>query len=138
MFQRAFSVSTREPAALLFAPGGHSPTGVFVAWCNIGTFVRLCFGVSCGIARARSFVCDHVRARRGHVVAVAVPWRGRRTLDVVTSLDMAVVTWPWRPWVWPWRPPSLCRRHVVATRRRMLVFAMVLAWSVLTQFALRL
>lgn len=73
MFQRAFSVSTREPAALIFAPGGHSPTGVFVAWCNVGTFVRLCFGVSCGIARARSFVCDHVRARRGHVVAVAVP-----------------------------------------------------------------
>lgn len=31
------------------------------------------------------------------------PWRGRRALDVVTFLDMAVVTWPWRPWVWPWR-----------------------------------
>lgn len=45
---------------------GGSPTGVFVARCNIGTSVRLCFGVSCGIARARSFVCD-----RGHVVAVA-------------------------------------------------------------------
>lgn len=73
MFQRAFSVSTREPAALLFAPGGHSPTGVFVAWCDIGTSVRLCFGVSCGIARARSFVCD-----RGHVVAVAVSCPGRR------------------------------------------------------------
>ena len=68
--------------------------------------MRLCFGVSCGIARARSFVCDHVRARRGrrgHVVAVAVPWRGRRAPDVVTSLDMAVLTWPWRPWMWPWR-----------------------------------
>lgn len=54
-------------------------------------FVRLTCCVSCGIARARSFVCDHVRARRGrrgHVVAVAVPWRGRRALDVVT--------WPWR------------------------------------------
>lgn len=79
MFQRAFSVSTREPAALLFVAGGGSLTGVFVAWCNVGTFVRLCFGVSCGIARARSFVCDHVRARRGrrgHGVAVAVPWRG--------------------------------------------------------------
>lgn len=35
-------------------------------------FVRLTCCVSCGIARARSFVCDHVRARRGHVVAVAV------------------------------------------------------------------
>ena len=41
-------------------------------------FVRLTCCVSCGIARARSFVCDRVRARRGrrgHVVAVAVPWR---------------------------------------------------------------
>lgn len=68
--------------------------------------MRLCFGVSCDIARARSFVCDHVRARRGrrgHVVAVAVPWRGRRALDVVTPLGVVVVTWPWRPWVWPWR-----------------------------------
>lgn len=60
-------------------------------------FVRLTCCVSCGIARARSFVCDHGRARRGrrgHGVAVAVPWRGRRALDVVASLDMAVVTWP--------------------------------------------
>lgn len=69
----AFGVSTREPAALFFVPGGHSPTGgVFVAWCDIGTSVRLCFVVSCGIARARSFVCDRSRACRGHVVAV--PW----------------------------------------------------------------
>ena len=51
---------------------GGSPTGVFVAWCNIGTFVRLCFGVSCGIARARSFVCDRGRACRGYVLAVPV------------------------------------------------------------------
>lgn len=49
---------------------GGSPTGVFVAWCNVGTFVRLCFGVSCGIARARSFVCNRGRACRGHVVPV--------------------------------------------------------------------
>lgn len=86
----AFGVSTREPAALFFDPGGGSPTGVFVAWCDVGTFVRLCFGVSCGIARARSFVCDRGRACRGHVVAVAVPcpsWP-----SVVTSLGMAVVT----------------------------------------------
>lgn len=34
---------------------GGSPTGVFVARCNIGTSVRLCFGVSCDIARARSY-----------------------------------------------------------------------------------
>ena len=61
-----------------------------VVWYSAGTFL----------------LCDHVRARRGrrgHVVAVAVPWRGRRALDVVASLDMAVVTLPWRPWMWPWR-----------------------------------
>lgn len=90
---------------------GGSPTGVFVAWRNVGTSVRLCFGVSCGIARACSFVCDHGRA---HHVSHVVP-----------------MTWPW-----PWRQPSLCRRRVVATRRWMLVFAMVLVWSALTQFAL--
>lgn len=57
-----------------------------VVWYRAGTFL----------------LCDHVRARRGrrgHVVAVAVPcsswpWRGRRALGVVASLDMAVVTWP--------------------------------------------
>ena len=61
-------------------------------------FVRLTCCVSCGIARARSSVCDHVRARRGHVVAVAwpscpgrrdVPGHGRRDV-AVASLDVAV------------------------------------------------
>lgn len=52
-------------------------------------FVRLTCCVSCGIARARSFVCD-----RGRVVAVAVsrpswPWRGRRDV-AVASLGVAV------------------------------------------------
>lgn len=89
-----------------------------VVWYRAGTFL----------------LCDHVRARRGrrgHGVAVAVPWRGRRALDVVASLGMAVVTWPWL-----WCPLSLCRRRVVATRRRMLVFAMVLVVSVLSWFAI--
>lgn len=66
-----------------------------VVWYRAGTFL----------------LCDHVRARRGrrgHGVAVAVPWR----------------------------PLSLCRRRVVATRRRMLVFAMVLVVSVLSWFAI--
>lgn len=58
--------------------GEAPPRGVFVAWCNVGTFVRLCFGVSRGIARARSFVCDRGRARRGHVVAVSCPGRRAR------------------------------------------------------------
>lgn len=83
---------------------GGSPTGVFVAWCNVGTFVRLCFGVSCGIARARSFVCNRGRACRGHVVPV------RHVVAV------AVVPWPWRPWVWPWpwRPSCPGRGRAVA------------------------
>ena len=48
-----------------------------VVWYSAGTFL----------------LCDHVRARRGrrgHGVAVAVPWRGRRALDVVASLGVAV------------------------------------------------
>lgn len=84
-----------------------------VVWYRAGTFL----------------LCDHVRARRGrrgHGVAVAVPWRGR---DVPGCGRGAA-------WPWLWCPPSLCRRRVVATRRWMLVFAMVLAWSVLAQFAL--
>lgn len=83
----AFGVSTRDPAALFFVAGGHSPTGgvccmvrhwnvcaiVFwrVVWYRAGTF--LCM---------RSCPCPSW-SRRGHGVAV-VP------LDVVTSLDMAV------------------------------------------------
>lgn len=80
MFQRAFSVSTREPAALLFVPGGHSPTGgvccmvqrwnvcaiVFwrVVWYRAGTFL-LC---------DRGHVVTWLHsARRGRGVAV-VAW----------------------------------------------------------------
>lgn len=67
------------------------------------------------------------RGRRGHVVAVAVscpscPWLprpGRHTRRAV----------PWTSWPSLWRPQSLCCRRVVATRRWMLVFAMVLAES---------
>lgn len=83
----AFGVSTREPAALFFAAGGHSPTGGGVCcMCDVGTFVRLCFGVSCGIARARSFVCDRVRRGRGcvrAVVAMPWPWPGRHARRAV-------------------------------------------------------
>lgn len=103
----AFGVSTREPAALFFAAGGHSPTGGVCCMCDVGTFVRLCFGVSCGITRARSFVCDcgHVRrVRRGRgrgcgrraldVVAVAVASRlSRRGRGVRRVLDVAA-SWP--------------------------------------------
>lgn len=40
------------------------------------------------------------------------------------------------PWLWLWCPSSFRRRRVVATRRRMLVFAVVCVVSMLTQFAL--
>lgn len=90
LFQTARTISTIDPTALTGTPGGPSPSPgwnvcaiVFwrVVWYRAGTFL----------------LCDHVRARRGrrgHGVAVAVPWRGRRALGVVASLDMAVVTWP--------------------------------------------
>lgn len=87
------------------------------------------------------------------IVFWRVVWylRGRDRINVVPGYRawpsypsclsrLAVMSWPWlwRPWPWPSCLCCLwtCRRRVVATRRRMLVFAMVLAWSVLTQFAL--
>lgn len=103
MFQRAFSVSTREPAARLFDPGGHSPTRGFVVCATLEhmfrsippALFRQCFGVSCGIARARSFVCDHGRARRvldvASAVAVPVPVRHVVAVAVVTSQAVPVV-----------------------------------------------
>lgn len=63
--------------------------------------------MSCGIARARSFVCD-----RGHVVPV-VPVR--RAWSCMAAA--AVAAW------------FLCHSRVVATRRQMLAFAMVLMAS---------
>lgn len=67
------------------------PRGVFVAWCNVGTFVRLCFGVSCDICAGTFLLCD-----RGRGVAVVVTswlWlcrvrrgRGCRVLDVTPAV----------------------------------------------------
>lgn len=74
-------------------------------------FVRLTCCVSCGIAQARSSYA---------IMSVPV---------------VAVVAMAWL-WPWLWCPLSLCRRRVVATRRRMLVFAMVLVVSVLSWFAI--
>lgn len=71
---------------------GGSPTGVFVAWCNVGTFVRLCFGVSCGIARARS---SYAIMSVPVVAVVAMAW-------LWSCRGVAVVLWmSWRPWTWP-------------------------------------
>lgn len=50
-----------------------------VVWYRAGTFL----------------LCDHVRARRGrrgHGVAVAVPWRGRRALGVVAVVSAVFVS----------------------------------------------
>lgn len=61
-----------------------------VVWYRAGTFL----------------LCDHVRARRGrrgHGVAVAVPWRGRRDV-AVTSLGVAVA----RRGRGLWWPSRLC------------------------------
>lgn len=59
--------------------------------------MRLCFGVSCGIARARSFVCDRGRARRGRGCGCgrAVAWPscpGRRDAPGCGRRDVAVAS----------------------------------------------
>lgn len=77
MFQRAFSVSTREQAALLFAPGGHSPTGGCLL--HGATLERLC---DCVLA------CRVVS--RGHVPLYAI-----MSVPVVAVVAMA--------WLWPCR-----------------------------------
>ena len=95
---------------------GHSPTGVFVAWCNVGTFVRLCFGVSRGHVPLYAIVAVHVVATSCPSV-MSWPWpscRGRgvpgcgRGRGVRRVLDAAV------PWLWC---RDLCRRRASATRR---------------------
>ena len=105
---------------------------------HVAVVLWSCFGVSCGICAGAIVLMPRLAIAPGHRIrrvcrawpscrgrGYGVPGRGRRA-------------WVRRPW-----PPSpclcclwTCRRRVVATRRRMLVFAMVLAWSVLTQFAL--
>lgn len=99
----AFGVSTREPAALFFAPGDTPLRGVFVV---CATLERLCDCVlACRavFARARSFVCDHVRGRRALDVVAAIMSAPVVTVVVTSWLwpcrGVAVVTWPWRPWV---------------------------------------
>lgn len=104
----AFKPETQRPR--LFDPGGHSPTrglSYVQHWymCSIERlfarmFVRLTCCVSCGIARARSFVCDRGRVRRGCGRAVAVvpwtlwPWLWRHVSHVVAVASVASWTWP--------------------------------------------
>ena len=130
----AFKPETQRPCFL--CPGEAPPRGCLL---HGATLERLC---DCVLA------CRVVS--RGHVPLMrscpcpswpSWPWRGCGR----------AVAWPSCPgcrgvpgcgrgaaWPWLWCPLSLCRRRVVATRRRMLVFAMVLVVSVLTWFALRL
>lgn len=94
--------------------------------CNIGMVVRLCSGVSCVIARGAIVIRrDRLCARRGRGARGGrpscrcrrvVPGRGRRR-----SRRRGLCT---------------CHRCAVAKRRWMLVFAIVLAWSVLSWFAI--
>ena len=99
-----------------------------VVWYRAGTF--LCM---------RSCPCPSW-SRRGcgrAVPVVAVAWPscpGRRDVPGHGRGVPGCGRGAARPWLW--RPPSLCRRRVVATRRRMLVFAMVLVVSVLSWFAI--
>lgn len=95
-----------------------------------------------------SVVCLAVAVVHGRAVAVAVIVAAVavRPLDAITAV--AVASWTsccdrdvpgcGRGAAWPrlWRPPSFRRRAVVATRRRILVFAMVLVVSVLSWFAI--
>lgn len=115
----AFGVSTRDPAALLFAPGGGSPTG--------------------GSGRSSVGVC----LGSSPWSLVVVFWRVVWYLRGCDRINVAPVV-PGHAWPsWPCRGRRgsrlcglwICRRRMVATRRRMLVFAMVLAWSVLARFA---
>lgn len=76
----AFKPETQRPR--LFDPGGGSPTGVVVVCAtSVHVFYRTSVRSNvCSLAvwrvvcyvRARSFVCDHGRTCRAHVVTVAV------------------------------------------------------------------
>lgn len=108
MFQRAFSVSTREPAALLFAPGGHSPTrGFVVCAALVHAFYRTSVRSNvCSVDvlrvvwyRAGAFLC-----LRNCMCDVAVHDRGRAVaVAVVHGRAWPSCVWPWcrvRPCPW--------------------------------------
>lgn len=112
--------------------------------CNIGTSVRLCFGVSCDIYAGAIVLTSRLAIAPGYRAWPSYPSYPSR-LSVMAWLRLAaaylgavsvVRRRPGAPGcgVPGRRRPRLCclwtcRRRVVSTRRRMLVFAMVLAWS---------
>lgn len=108
----AFGVSTRDPAALFFVAGGHSPTG---GVCCMVQRWYVCAIVFWRVVwyRAGTFLCMRSWPRRGCGCGVPVA---------------AVAVVPWTSWPWcPSRPGRgrvmavtvwfLCRYVVVATRR---------------------
>lgn len=96
----AFGVSTRDPAALLFAPGGHSPTGG-VLYVRRWDVCAIVFWRVVWYRAGAYLVCNRIHAHRGHVVhdrrCVRRAWPsrrvrrgcGRRVLDVTPA-----VPWP--------------------------------------------
>ena len=99
--------------------------------CNIGTSALLCFGVSCGICAGAivltsclSCLVMHGRRARGRTARRARGRTARRArgrtvaMPVCRGYAAAVVA-----------TAVFCRRRVVSTRRRMLVFPMVFTVS---------
>ena len=93
-------------------------------------------------------MCYRGRVPLYAVIAGDVTVHDRGRVASASVVPVAVVPCPSWPWPWPW--PScpgrgrvmavtawfLCRRRMVATRRRMLVFAMVYVVSALSWFAI--
>lgn len=115
LFKNPRTISAIVPPAPAERPGGRLPHGGICCMAQRWNVCTIVFWRVVWFAQARSFVCDHGRARRvSHVVPMTWPCRpGRR------SRCGRVV-------LWLWCPPYFRRRRVVATRRRTLVFAMVL------------
>lgn len=107
LFQTARTISTIDPTAPAERPGGRLPHGGCLL--HGATLERLC---DC-------------------VLACRVVSRGHVPLYAIVAVHVVATSW-----LWLWCPSSFRRRRVVATRRRMLVFAVVYVVSMLTQFAL--
>ena len=123
LFKNPRAISAIVPPAPAEGLGGRLPYGGCLL--HGATLVRLC---DC-------------------VLACRVVSRGHVPLYAIVAVAVSRPSWLWLcrpgrhtrravPWLWLWCPSSFRRRRVVATRRRMLVFAVVCVVSMLTQFAL--
>ena len=98
----AFGVSTREPAALLFAPGGTLPYGGCLL--RGATLVRLCDCVLACRVVSRGHVPLYAIAATSWLCRVRPSCRGRgRRAVAVASLGVAVAVASVASWPWPWR-----------------------------------